>query len=54
MSEAIFLGRDVYIIYLHYTAGHCLCLSVHGSALRGDWCTAGCEAHTNFAAGLLF
>jgi hypothetical protein len=29
--------------------GSYLCWSVHGSALHGDPCTAGCKAHTNFA-----
>jgi hypothetical protein len=25
-----------------------LCCPVHSSVLHGDWCTANCEAHTNF------
>jgi hypothetical protein len=29
--------------------GSCLCCPVHGAALHGDRCTAGCDSDMNFA-----
>jgi hypothetical protein len=35
---------------LHVQGGWYLCWPVHGSVLHSDWCTSGCEAHTNFSS----
>jgi hypothetical protein len=37
--------------FLYLQEGYYVCWLVHGSVLHSDQCTAGCEAHMNFANG---